>query len=189
MSLWTWLNTNSGAIQSILALVTIVVLAFTWWAIRIQADAARALTRVAKEQTKAARDAAESTRRQAELLASEWELSTAPLLVAELDSESPVMEVRAYKLFNRGHGMAFKVSYWPGGLELTRPNTARYDYSVQPSTLAPGASANLIIPATWDGWTVQYKDINDQERWTLVFLGDRPQEHVLRRGGKIVYLT
>jgi hypothetical protein len=60
MNPWLWLNANSGAIQSVLALVTIVVLAFTWWAIKIQADAARALKRVAIEQTEAIREQAEA---------------------------------------------------------------------------------------------------------------------------------
>ncbi len=50
-----WLNENSGAIQSILALITILVLAVAWWAIRIQASAARALMRVAIEQTEGIR--------------------------------------------------------------------------------------------------------------------------------------
>jgi len=57
MHLWQWMNGNSGALQSIAAIVsllltgvTIVVLLVTWRAIRDQAKEARALTAAAKEQ-------------------------------------------------------------------------------------------------------------------------------------------
>ncbi len=66
MNAWSWLNANSGGLQSIFAILGVVltvasifVLTVTWRAIRrqalaseLQADAARALTKVAEEQTK-----------------------------------------------------------------------------------------------------------------------------------------
>lgn len=58
MNLLSWLNTNSGALQSIAAImaifltvVTIKVLTVTWHSIRDQAKAARAFTAVAVDQT------------------------------------------------------------------------------------------------------------------------------------------
>jgi hypothetical protein len=94
---WQWFNSNASQLQSVAALsgvvvtlVSIIVLFVTWRAIKrqavaseLQADAARALTRVAEEQTKAAIDAAQSSRRQADLLARQYELNTAPLLVGD----------------------------------------------------------------------------------------------------------
>ena len=54
-----WLNSNSGALQTlsalvsaILAMVTFVVLVITWNAINKQAEAAMALTQVAEEQSR-----------------------------------------------------------------------------------------------------------------------------------------
>ena len=66
MNILAWFNSNSGALQSVFALagvvlsvLTIVVLLVTWGAIKrqaiaaqLQADAARALIRVAEEQQK-----------------------------------------------------------------------------------------------------------------------------------------
>ncbi len=78
MNIWQWLNQNSGALQSIAALsvvvltvLTISVLWVTWGAINrgsiaseSQAEAARALTLQAKEQTEAARQQTEAIAKQ-----------------------------------------------------------------------------------------------------------------------------
>lgn len=100
MNVWCWFDSNSAVIQGIAALssvvlaaVTICVLVVTWKAIKRQAiaaeeqaNAARALTQVAKDQTKAEIDAADSARKQSDLLSSQIEQSSAPLLVAEPDN-------------------------------------------------------------------------------------------------------
>ena len=78
MNVWEWLNQNSGALQSIAALLVVVltvltirVLWVTWDAIKrgalaseSQADAARALTLLAKEQTEVARQQTEAIAKQ-----------------------------------------------------------------------------------------------------------------------------
>ena len=78
MNVWEWLNQNSGALQSIAALLVVVltvltirVLWVTWDAIKrgalaseSQADAARALTLLAKEQTEVARQQNEAIAKQ-----------------------------------------------------------------------------------------------------------------------------
>ncbi len=78
MDVWQWLNQNSGALQSIAALsvvaltvLTIRVLWVTWSAIKrgaiaseTQAEAARALTLQAKEQTAVARQQTEAIAKQ-----------------------------------------------------------------------------------------------------------------------------
>jgi hypothetical protein len=129
MRFWNWLLTNSAAIQGAAALVgvaltaiTIIVLVVTWKAIMRQAKAAeeqtiaaRAATAVAEEQKKAAVDAAESARKQSELLLSQLEQSSAPLLVAEPDDRNGMKNVR---LFNRGSGTAFKIYYFNGHMDL-----------------------------------------------------------------------
>jgi hypothetical protein len=80
MNIWQWLNHNSGALQSIAALsvvvltvITIAVLWATWDAIKrgalaseSQAEAARALTLLAKEQTEVARQQTEALAKQSE---------------------------------------------------------------------------------------------------------------------------
>lgn len=178
MNLWTWLNCNSGALQSILAMVTILVLGFTWWAVSVQANAARALTRVAIQQTQAARDAAESTKRQADLIANQLELNTAPFLVSELGP----------KVVNRGLGMAFQVHYWQGPHEMKGKGSPSF---VVPSTLAPGSGAELRLPGDWGCWTICYKGSDGQDRWTTAYRDhyNRPQEHTIRRGTQEVHVV
>lgn len=73
MHVWSWLNTNSGALQSLFAMVsalltavTICVLIVTWRAIKTQAAEARALTAVAKQQTEVARQQTEAITKQAQ---------------------------------------------------------------------------------------------------------------------------
>lgn len=192
-SVWCWLNANSEALASVSAFVSILVLSVTWFAIKrqataseLQADAARALTQAAVEQTNAARDAAESAKRQADLLSSQLELSTAPLLVVEPDDR----QLGAGQMIvNRGPGAAFQVHYWRGGIELTRPGTARTFVPVEPSTLAPGRCVYVSIPEDWDSWTVQYKGVDLQERWTLFYRNSsKGQVHVMRKSGREVYL-
>jgi hypothetical protein len=177
MNLWTWLNCNSGALQSVLAVVTILVLGFTWRAINVQANAARALTRVAIQQTQATRDAAESTKRQADLIANQLELNTAPLLVSELGP----------KVVNRGLGMAFHVHYWKG----TRENAEGSHNLVVPTTLAPGSEAELRLPNDWGCWTICYKGSDGQDRWTTAYRDHykKPQEHVIRKGTEEVHVA
>ena len=157
-------------------MVTIFVLGFTWWAINIQANAARALTRVATQQTQAARDAAESTKRQTDLIASQLELSTAPLLVSEPSS----------KVVNRGLGMAFHVHYWKG----TRENVEGSATFVTPTTLAPGSEAELRLPNDWGCWTICYRGSDGQTRWTTAYRDHykKPQEHVIRKGTEEVHI-
>ena len=201
MNIWCWLNSNSSSIQSVaalsstaLALITICVLIVTWIAIKRQADAAEAqaeaarlLTQVARDQTKAAIDAAESARRQSELLSSQIEQSVAPLLVAEPDDRP---NFKNYKLVNRGPGVAFKILYWKGGLELKDQGEGVPIFPVQPSTLGAGNSAYLQIPPGWEVFTVRYKGIDRGERWTVVYLDPRrPQEHVVRKGLQEIYLS
>jgi hypothetical protein len=190
---WCWLNANSEALGSISAVLTILVLSVTWFAIKrqataseLQADAARALTKAAVEQTNAARDAAESTRRQADLLSSQLELSTAPLLVVEPD-DRPMGS--GQRIVNRGPGLAFQVHYWRGGIELTGTGTVRNILPVEPSTLAPDRCVYVSIPEDWDSLTVQYKGVDLQDRWTLFYRdSNKGQVHVMRKGGREVYL-
>jgi hypothetical protein len=200
MNVWNWLNANSGALQGLFAIVsavltavTIVVLVVTWRVIKrqaiaseLQADAARALTRVAEEQTKAAIDATESSKRQADLLARQYELSTAPLLVGEPDDRP---KMKNCKVVNRGQGVAFQVFYWQGGLEKKDQGPVQI-FPVQPSTLAPGAFAYLPIPPAWESWTVRYKGSDRQDRWTILYRDPaKSQEHVIRQGLQEVYLA
>jgi hypothetical protein len=152
----------------------------------LQADAARALTRVAEEQTKAAINAAESSKRQADLLARQYELSTAPLLVGEPDDRP---NMKNCKIVNRGLGVAFQVFYWQGGLEKKDQGPVQI-FPVQPSTLAPGALAYLPIPPAWESWSVRYKGSDRQERWTIMYRDPaKSQEHVIRQGLQEVYLA
>jgi hypothetical protein len=201
MNVWRWLSSNSAAVQSIAALfsivlasVTIYVLIVTWRAIKRQAAAteqqaaaARALTQVAADQTLAAKDAAESARRQSELLSSQIEQSVAPLLVVEPDDRPHFQNC---KLVNRGPGVAFQICYWNGGLALKNHGKGPDTTPVQPSTLGPGNSAYLQIPPAWEVLTVRYKGIDRGERWT-VFYRDRnkPQEHVVMKGLQESYLS
>lgn len=185
---WSWLNANSGAVQSVLALVTIFVLGFTAWAIKVQADAARALTRVAREQTKAAEAAAASAEFQARLTADQIELSTAPLLVFEPD-DRPMGS--GLKLVNRGHGVAFQVHYWEGGFEHfhPRPGTGYACKILEPSTLAPGMFVYLKAPEQLHSLTVKYKGTDDQERATTMNWDNMGGQHyIIRRGGKEITL-
>ena len=157
MRFWSWLLTNSAAIQGVAALVsalltviTIIVLIVTWKAIRRQASAAeeqaaaaRAATAVAEIQKKAAIDAAESARKQSELLSYQLELSTAPLLVAEPDDRDGMKNV---KLFNRGSGVAFKIRYFNGHMDSLQAGTSVQIMPVQPSTLGSSNFVYLPIP-------------------------------------------
>lgn len=127
MNPWQWLNQNAGAVQSIASLlaailsgITIGVLIVTWKAIKVQADAARALTQTAERQNR--------------LLADQLELSTAPLLVFE-PCEGPAGQ--DWKVVNRGLGIAFQVQYWSGGFENFHPRPGgEYAYKVlNPSTI------------------------------------------------------
>jgi hypothetical protein len=158
-------------------------------AIRTQAKEARALTRVAEEQTKAAENAAKSAQRQADLLADQTELSTAPLIVAELALGTAIPGHCNYALFNRGQGVAFQVSYWHGGLEK-KDAIKTAIFAVQPSTLAPETSAPIAINNQWEVWTIRYKGIDRQERWTIVYKDTaRGQEHVVQKGSQELYLA
>ncbi len=188
MNDWSWLNANSGALQSVLALVTIFVLGFTAWAIKVQADAARALTRVAEEQSKAAKAAAASAEVQARLTAEQTELSTAPLLVFEPDER---VHNNEWRLVNRGQGVAFQVHLWQGGFEHFHPRegTAYSCMVLNPSTLAPGMSIYLKIDPQWREWTLKYKGIDDQHRATKMNRNNSGGQHyIIRRGGKEITL-
>lgn len=199
-NLWCWLTSNSGPLQSIsallsvgLAFVTIVVLVITWRAIKRQAKAAeeqaiaaRALTEVATEQTKAAVDAARSAEKQSNLLSAQIEQSTAPLLVSEPDDRSGF---KNYKLVNRGPGVAFQLFYWQGGLDV-RSSEGFPAFFISPSTLAPGNYVYLPIPPAWEVFTVRYKGVDRGERWTIVYRDPtKPQEHVVRKGLQEFYLA
>lgn len=188
MNGWSWLNANSGAVQSVLALVTIFVLGFTAWAIKVQADAARALTRVAEEQTKAAKAAAASAEIQARLTADQIELSTAPLLVFEPDAR---VNNNEWRLVNRGQGVAFQVHLWQGGFEHfhPRPGTGHSCKVLNPSTLAPGMSIYLEIDPLWREWTLKYKGVDDLHRATKMNRDKSSGQHyIIRRGGKEITL-
>lgn len=196
MKLWDWLQFNSIPLQSISALfatvltvVTIWVLLITWRAIQrqavaseLQADAARALMRVAEEQTKAAKDAAVAAKRQADLIAIQIDMSMSPLLVAEPDDSNPIRGHRSYRLINRGQGVAFQVHYWEA--HMNARDGSRAIHAVQPPTLAPGVSAGIVVPDRLECWTVQYKGIDNQERWLMVYLEPgRGQQHTIRIAG------
>jgi len=177
-----------------LALITILVLIVTWMAIKRQAAAAEAqanaaltLTEVAEKQTKAAVDAAESARRQSDLLSSQIEQAVAPLLVAEPDDRPGF---KNYKLVNRGPGVAFQIFYWNGGLDEKNRGIGIPVIPVQPSTLGPGNSVYLPIPPAWEAFTVRYKGIDREERWTIVYRDPlKGQEHVVRKGAQEFYLS
>lgn len=195
MNVWIWFSTNAEAVQSIAALLTMVlsaitigVLIATWKAIKVQAEAARALTLVAVEQTNAAKAAAKSSEIQARLAADQLELTTAPLLVFEPDDRPVRFGV---KLANRGLGVAFQVEYWQGGFEHLhpRPLQSYSPYTLDPSTLAPGMSVYLSIPEVWPSWTVKYRGIDDLARATTMRRGNLGGQHyIIRRGGKEITL-
>jgi hypothetical protein len=201
MNFWSWISRNSAGMQSIAALLSTALAAITIWvliitlrAIRRQAaaaeeqtEAARALTQVATEQTKAAIDAAASARKQSDLLSSQIEQSTAPLLVAEPDDRAGM---KNYKLVNRGPGVAFQIFYWNGGLDVKNQGKGFQMYPVQPSTLGSGNYAYLPVPSGWEVITVRYKGIDREERWTIVHRDPiRPQEHVVKKGLTEFYLS
>jgi len=201
MNLWYWLVADSAAIQGIAALasialtiVTIYVLLVTWKAIRRQAvaaedqaEAARAMTAVAKEQTKAAIDAAESARKQGNLLSLQLEQSMAPLLVAEPDDRNGMNNVR---LVNRGPGVAFKICYFSGHVTQLKPEAPLSIESVQPSTLGSGNSVYLPIPPGWEVTTVVYKGTDGMDRFTIIYRDKRmPQEHIVTKGLQKIYLS
>jgi hypothetical protein len=188
MHVWNWLNANSGAVQSVLAAATILVLGFTAWAIKLQADAARALTRVAVEQTNAAKAAASAAEAQARLTADQIELSTAPLLIFEPDAR---VNSHQWRLVNRGLGTAFQVHYWQGGFEHFHPRYgSAWSFEVlNPSTLAPGKFVYLKINPQWPSWTVKYRGIDDQARATKLNRNNSGGQHyIIRRGGKEITL-
>lgn len=200
MNAWHWIDSNSSVLQSASALagiifsaVSIIVLIVTWRAIKrqavaseLQAAAARSLTRVAEEQTKAAIDAAASGKQQAELLARQFELNTAPLLIGEPDDRP---NMKNCKIVNRGQGVAFQVLYWQGGLEIRNQGSFPI-FPIQPSTVAPGAFVYLPIPPAWESWTIRYKGSDRQERWTIMYRDpNKMQEHVIRQGLQEVYLA
>jgi hypothetical protein len=191
MNVWCWLNTNSGALQSIVAVMgavltvaSIIVLFVTYRAVKEQADAARALTKGAEEQTQAAKNAAESTKRQADLASSQLELSTAPLIVAK-SGINPKANIQVHQLSNRGQGVAFQVGYWKGPHNLIGAEV----FFINPSTLASGDCVD-IAEREWEVWTIRYKGIDRQDRWTVVYRDkDKPQEHIVRDGLKEIYLS
>jgi hypothetical protein len=189
MNLWSWLGANSAQIQGILTLVTIAVLLVTWWAIKAQADAARALTRVAEEQTRAVQASAVAADIQARLLSDQLELSTAPLLVFEPDDR---LNRGQLKLVNRGQGIAFQIHLWQGGFEHFHPRFETGGYVcrvLNPSTLAPGSFIYLDIDQMWQTWTVKYRGIDDQARATKMNRDNQGGHHyIVRRGGKEITL-
>jgi hypothetical protein len=157
----------------------IIVLWVIWKAIRRQAE-------IAKAQTAAAQEAAGSARRQCELLSIQITQSTAPLLVAELVDSDKFIN---YKLFNRGQGVAFQACYWQGGLDVKKQGGLQTTM-VQPSTVAPSASADLSIPPDWEVFTVWYKGSDREERWTIVHKDrTKAQQHAVKRGLKEHYLS
>ncbi len=203
MNAWNWLNANTGALQGLFAIIamlltlaSIFVLTVTWRAIKrqalaseLQADAARALTQVAEEQTKAAKDAATAAKTQCDLLSGQLELGVAPMLVAEPDDRP---NMKNFKLVNRGQGMAFQVCYWQGEREAKGQGKAQ-STPTQPSTLAPGIPSYVPIPPGWPTWTAQYKGIDGQERWTVIYRDKNNdnfrQEHFIRRGQQEIHLA
>lgn len=202
MELWVWLQRNSASLQSIaalagavLTLVTIWVLVITWRSIErqavaseLQAGAARALMRVAEEQTKAAQASASAANMQTRLFADQLELSTAPLLVFEPDAR---VNNNQWRLVNRGKGIAFQVHLWQGGFEHfhPRPGTG-YSYQIlTPSTLAPGEFVYVDIPALWKTWTLKYRGVDDQTRATKMNRDNQGGQHyIIRRGGREITL-
>jgi hypothetical protein len=187
-----WLNNYSVALQSIAALFSVVltcatlyVLVVTWKAVvrqaaaaEAQAEASRALTDVAIDQTKAARDAAASAQTQSNLLSAQIELSAAPLLVSEPDDRAGHDDC---KLVNRGQGAAFQITYWNGDMQLGLQG-ARVHH-VRPSTLGPGNFAYFPYPADCKILTVSYKGVDREPRWTIVHLSpEKPQEHLIKKG-------
>ncbi len=201
MNFWSWLSANSAAVQSVEALVglvltllTIFVLIVTWRAIKRQAKAAeeqtvaaRAATAVAEEQKRAAVDAAESARKQSELLSAQLEQSIAPLLVAEPDDRQGMKNVR---LVNRGPGVAFKIYYFNGHMDLLVPGASIPIVPVQPSTLGPGNFVYLPIPPGWEITTVAYKGMDRTDRFTIIYSDkNKSQEHVFTKGLQRIYLS
>jgi hypothetical protein len=169
-------------------MATIFVLGFTAWAIKVQADAAHALMRVADEQTKAAKAAATSAEVQARLTADQLELSTAPLLVFEPDAR---VKENQWRLVNRGQGVAFQVHLWQGGFEHFHPREGSgYTFKVlNPSTLAPGMFVYLDIDPLWQTWTVKYRGVDDQARATKMNRDNQGGQHyILHRGGREITL-
>ena len=128
----------------------------------------------------------EFAKAQTDILASQLELSTAPLLVVKL-GDKPGFSGTV--VVNRGLGIAFQVFYWQGGLE-TRNQGYLGTFTI-PSTLAPGASASLRIPTEWESWTIMYRGVDRQERWTVAYRdwNTKPQEHVVRKGLQEIYLA
>ena len=101
-SFWNWLTANAPALQSLAALVgealtflTIVVLIVTWRAIKAQADAARALIRVATEQTEVARQQTESIKGQADAALKSVSATNAANRISEEANRLSVERMRA----------------------------------------------------------------------------------------------
>jgi type II secretory pathway pseudopilin PulG len=188
-----WLARNSAALQSIaticgvvLAAITILVLVATWKAIRRQAEAAEDQAAAARAQTQAAKDAAESARKQSDLLLAQIEQSTAPLLVAEPDDRDGF---RNCKLVNRGAGVAFQIFYWQGDLDAPKDGRT-VSHSVRPSTLGAGNFVYLPIPPAWPVFTVRYKGVDREERWTVVYQDPvKDQHHWVRKAGTVFSIT
>jgi hypothetical protein len=125
------------------------------------------LTRVATEQTKAAIDAADSARKQSNLLSSQLEQATAPLLVAEPDDR---LGSRGHKLVNRGPGIAFQIFWWHGKFDAKNQSDI---HPIQPSTLGSGNFAYLAVPPIFQVITVEYTGIDREARWTTFYRDHR----------------
>jgi hypothetical protein len=109
MNVWEWLNQNSGALQSIAALLVVVltvltirVLWVTWDAIKrgalaseSQADAARALTLLAKEQTEVARQQTEAIAKQSVAALQSATATDAANRISEEANRLTVEQIRA----------------------------------------------------------------------------------------------
>jgi hypothetical protein len=162
-----------------LSFVTIVVLVFTWWAAKNQANAAREQAKAAEKlivvteaqrlsneqasegliavtdaQRKAAEDAARAAKEQSALIKAQLEESLRPVLVYE--EGGGVSTAVPCTLTNQGEGTAFDVVWWYGRAGAL----TRMDQPVSTSILGPGYSAKITV----DQSTVRSKEITVQYR-------------------------
>jgi hypothetical protein len=166
MNTWQWLTQNSGPLQSIAALLgaaltalTIAVLCVTWGAIRrgalaseAQAESARALTLLAKEQTEVARQQTEVIAKQS--VAALEQVAVAKRQITE--SVRPILTVRlihriqitpesfdlSLKVTNEGAGVALDV-WWMYGRPGIEPNQRN---RVEEGIIPPGVERFLQVP-------------------------------------------
>jgi len=183
MNTWKWLIDNSAPLQSIAAIlvvvltvVTIRVLWVTWDAIKrgalaseAQAEAARALTALAKEQTEVARQQTEAITKQS--LAAMEQVALAKRQITE--TVRPILTVRllsrqttndgsmqmTLRVVNEGEGVALDV-WWMYGKPSIEPHQRN---RVEEGIIPPGVERILRVDepiAAQEGVLIVYESLS-----------------------------